>query len=211
MPNTKHQRSDLRGYHLIRLAWWTLVAVGVVAAIVLIVMLALACAYDIPDPDGFPPPPPPPMPPRRALSLAAPQPIEARPLTDRLESYHVYDGDTLTQCTIDLGYGVVLRDSIRIVGIDCPEVTGDHKEAGIVVRDAAWGWLVKHHKQNNRELWLIGTGRGKYGRILGDVQPLGVGQTLGQWLLEKGYAKPTGKGGKREPWTEEELERIITP
>ena len=133
------------------------------------------------------------------------RPIEARPLTDRILSYTVYDGDTLTRCEIDLGYGITLRDSVRIVGVDTPEVTGTHREAGLVVRAAAKAWLGGH-----RELWLIGHGRGKYGRILGDVRSPGVGQSLGEWLLEKGYAKPTGKGGKRYPWSAEELERITS-
>ena len=134
-----------------------------------------------------------------------PQPIAARPYTDRLESYTVRDGDTLTQCTIDLGYGVVLRDSVRIVGIDTPEITGEHKAAGLVVRDAVREWLGSH-----KELWLIGRGRGElYGRILGDVQPLGAGQSLSAWLLAKGYAKHSLPHGKRPEWTKAELERIV--
>lgn len=135
--------------------------------------------------------------------VAEPHPIPARPYVDRLESYHVYDGDTLTNCTIDLGYGVVLRDAIRIVGIDTPEVSGSQRPAGVAVRDAAATWL-----SGADELWLIGRGRDKYGRILGDVQPPGVGQSLGEWLIEKGYAHAYDGRGSRPEWTADELRRI---
>ena len=137
-----------------------------------------------------------------APSATTPHPIPAAPYTDRLESYHVYDGDTLTHCQIDLGYGITLSDSIRIVGVDTPEVRGASARAGLAVRDAASEWLSTHET-----LYLIGRGRDKYGRILGDVQPLGVGQSLSEWLIEKGYAHRYD-GGKRPEWKTEELERI---
>lgn len=136
-------------------------------------------------------------------SPESPHPIPAAPLTDRLESYEVYDGDTLTACTIDLGYGIILRDSVRIVGVDAPELSGNHRNAGLVVRAAAAVWLAGHDS-----LWLIGRGRDKYGRILGDIQPPGVGQSLSEWLIERGYAHPYDGTGKRPEWTKAELERI---
>ncbi|OHB78643.1 MAG: hypothetical protein A2W31_15230 [Planctomycetes bacterium RBG_16_64_10] len=133
-----------------------------------------------------------------------PTPIVARPLTDRLVAWTLYDGDTLTNCQIDLGYGITLTDSVRIIEIDTPEVTGPSAAAGTIVRDRTKVWLASH-----KELWLIGRGREKYGRILGDVQPVGGGQPLSQWLLKNGYAKPTSDTGKRPVWTPDELQRIV--
>ena len=47
----------------------------------------------------------------------------------------VYDGDTIT-CDIDCGFGVVLmKQKIRLYGLNAPEVRGDSKEQGIITRD----------------------------------------------------------------------------
>lgn len=162
--------------------------------------LYIAVVFAVVPPEDFPPPPPLTLSPSHLVTSS---PVPARPLVDRIESYTVYDGDTLSGCRIDLGYGITLTDSVRIVGVDCPEVTGPSREAGLLVRDAVKAWLANH-----RELWLIGRGREKFGRILGDVHPPGVGQSLASWLLEKGYAKPTGEGGKRPAWSQAELDAI---
>lgn len=137
------------------------------------------------------------------LGIATVAQVPVQPYVDRLESWGVHDGDTLSPTIIDLGYGVLLRDRIRIIGIDAPEVFGEQRPAGLVVRDAAAGWLSQH-----KDLWFLGNGRDKYGRLLGDVQPRGGGQSLGEWLIENGYAHSYDGKGERPEWTEAELRRI---
>ena len=47
----------------------------------------------------------------------------------------VYDGDTIT-VDIDLGFGIMLRkQTLRLYGINTPEVRGESKEEGKRVRD----------------------------------------------------------------------------
>jgi micrococcal nuclease len=78
----------------------------------------------------------------------------------------VYDGDTI-RVDIDLGLGVWLRNqTLRLYGINAPEVAGKEKEQGIEARDwlRAWLWndrqvLLRTHKDS----------KGKYGRWLAEV------------------------------------------
>ncbi len=70
----------------------------------------------------------------------------------------VYDGDTCT-VVIDLGFKLTYKTSVRLRWLDAPEVRGEEREKGLIVRD----WL--------RDLLPIGTKvviesekLGKYGR-----------------------------------------------
>ena len=47
---------------------------------------------------------------------------------------NVYDGDTLT-AEIDMGFNLKLTDSIRLYGIDAPEIRGDSRLDGLTSRD----------------------------------------------------------------------------
>lgn len=76
----------------------------------------------------------------------------------------VIDGDTVV-LDLDLGCRVHIIETIRILGINAPEVRGETKAAG----DAATEWLeelltdkpliVRTHKDDGD----------KYGRLLGDI------------------------------------------
>jgi len=77
----------------------------------------------------------------------------------------VYDGDTIT-VDIDLGIGVWLRkQSIRLYGIDAPEVRGSEKIEGKKSRD----WLREKILGKEIILKTIKDKTGKYGRLLGEV------------------------------------------
>lgn len=72
----------------------------------------------------------------------------------------VYDGDTI-RAQIELGLGVVLsNEQLRLHGIDAPEVRGDERAEGLVVRD----WL--HGQVQGADVTLATHGRDKFGRIL---------------------------------------------
>ena len=95
----------------------------------------------------------------------------------------VYDGDTIT-VDFDLGFGIVLKkQTIRLFGINTPEVRGTEKADGIISRDALRQRILGKQV-------MIKTSRdkkGKYGRWLGEV--FVADENINQWLISEGYAK----------------------
>tara|TARA_R100000231_G_scaffold18031_1_gene18495 strand:+ start:444 stop:770 length:327 start_codon:yes stop_codon:yes gene_type:complete len=95
----------------------------------------------------------------------------------------VYDGDTIT-VDFDLGFGIVLKkQTIRLFGINTPEVRGPEKFDGIISRDALRQRILG-------EQVIIKTSKdkkGKYGRWLGEV--FVEDENINQWLISEGYAK----------------------
>lgn len=71
----------------------------------------------------------------------------------------VYDGDTMT-VVLDLGFGFSYRARLRIEGIDTPELRGEERAAGMVVRDHVRLLLldkpvvVTSHKKDKYGRWL---------------------------------------------------------
>jgi len=127
----------------------------------------------------------------------------------------VYDGDTL-KVDMDLGFKVWLMDeTVRVLGIDTPERRTRNqmeKKAGYAVTQFAQELLVPGQWVHIVSEVLDKSGRGKYGRILGDIvfsSPfVGLG-SLRQLLIHIGYAKPYD-GGTKSKWTDEELLHIVT-
>lgn len=104
----------------------------------------------------------------------------------------IYDGDTW-RIDIDLGFQVWLRNqSVRLYGIDTPEVRGVERPAGIEVRD-----LLRKTYPPNTEILLesIRDKTGKFGRWLGVIW---VGDLcVNEWLLSNGFALPYLEGVRR--------------
>jgi micrococcal nuclease len=105
----------------------------------------------------------------------------------KAELIRVYDGDTIW-VDLDLGFGVWLRNqSIRLRGINTPEVRGSEKDKGIVSRDrlaelldsAGGDCIIKTSR---------GKQKGKYGRILGEIFIENESSSLNQMLLDEGLA-----------------------
>ena len=99
----------------------------------------------------------------------------------------VYDGDTIT-VDIDLGLDVWLKNKrIRLLGIDTPEMRGDEREQGIVIRD------ILREKILNRKIVLQTTRdkTGKYGRYLGVIIYDNI--NINDWLLGLDGVKVYGK------------------
>jgi endonuclease YncB( thermonuclease family) len=122
----------------------------------------------------------------------------------------VHDGDTFT-CIVDLGFCIMRKVVVRIDGVDAPEMAGVSKPAAIVVRDAVKTWLDRRLVPSR----LISTSLDKYGRSLADV--IGTGKppsdrpeenSLRAFLLINGLAKAY-KGDAKQPWTTEELAKIL--
>ena len=93
----------------------------------------------------------------------------------------VYDGDTIT-CEIDLGLQISVKEKIRLLNIDTPELRGMDRELGLIARDALRGRVL------DKEI-LIKTYRdksGKYGRLIASIYI--DGENINEWLVDNGLA-----------------------
>ena len=78
------------------------------------------------------------------------------------EVISVYDADTLTVET-DLGFGIKLKQTLRLYGIDAWELRGEEKPKGVIARD----WFKAQIPEDQQILIRsIKDTKGKYGRYL---------------------------------------------
>ena len=98
----------------------------------------------------------------------------------------VVDGDTV-DVDIDLGFGVWMRNQrIRMYGIDTPESrTSDKVEK--VYGKAATEFLVKWTNAGDLTLKTFKDGKGKFGRILGELW-YGGEHNINQLLVDNHHA-----------------------
>ncbi len=98
----------------------------------------------------------------------------------------VVDGDTI-DVDIDLGFGVWMRKQrIRMYGIDTPESrTSDKVEK--VYGKAASAFLTKWTNAGDLTLKTFKDGKGKYGRILGEIW-YGGEHNINQLLVDNHHA-----------------------
>ncbi len=109
----------------------------------------------------------------------------------------VVDGDTV-DCIFDLGFDVMFKSRVRLLGMDTPESRTRHKN------EKVYGLLSKHHlkewvhkavlsDKDDIEIELRcpeADSRGKFGRILGElwVSEDGSWTNVNRWMCENGYA-----------------------
>ncbi len=107
----------------------------------------------------------------------------------------VYDGDTF-KVNID-GYPSIIGEniSIRIAGIDTPEIRGTTGYTQETAQKAKK--FAQHRLRKAKEIKLRNMKRGKYFRIIADVYVDGV--NLGKELIRVGLAKRYD-GGPRPTW-----------
>jgi len=98
------------------------------------------------------------------------------------------DGDTC-DCIIDCGFNFLHKCRVRLYGIDTPESrTRDkvEKKFGLLAKE----YLKAFIKETGKDL-IIKTrkdGKGKYGRILGELFKQGEEKSINTIMVEKGYA-----------------------
>lgn len=106
----------------------------------------------------------------------------------------VYDGDTITIAAYMpyIHESPLFRFSVRLIGIDTPEIKGhneDEKQVAKDVRDVLSDELL------HRVVRLKNVQTDKYGRILADVY---LGDLhINQWLVDNNYVA-TYDGGKKQ-------------
>jgi len=107
----------------------------------------------------------------------------------------VYDGDTITIASVlPNTTSPIYRFSVRLNGIDSPEIKGstpEEKALAIKARDAL------HERIFGKMVELRNVGNEKYGRILADVY-LGD-ENMNQWLITENHAVLYDGGHKQRP------------
>jgi endonuclease YncB( thermonuclease family) len=109
--------------------------------------------------------------------------------------WSVYDGDTIKVDIADWPDIVGKKISVRVVGIDTPEMRGkceQEKRLARAARDAAKRFLT-----DGQTVELHSVQRGKYFRLLAEVMV--DGHSLGASLIENKLARPYS-GGTRKSW-----------
>lgn len=96
----------------------------------------------------------------------------------------VVDGDTL-HLVVDLGCDVQTRMTVRLVGLNAPEMSTD---AGHEAKAFVETWVAAHGP--TFALRTVKDKREKYGRYLADLLPLGGPMSLCSALLATGNAAP---------------------
>ncbi len=108
----------------------------------------------------------------------------------------VYDGDTIKVDLDFSGPAIFNRNiSIRILGIDTPEIHGQC-EAEKALAQKAKAWLADK-LEHAQSIELHNAGRDKYFRVLGDL--VIDGKFVSEQLIEQGLARPYD-GGHKTPW-----------
>jgi len=108
--------------------------------------------------------------------------------TYKAKLIRVIDGDTI-DAEIDLGFGVFLKQRIRLYGINTPETRTkniEEKELGLKAKDRLVELLPTEFIVET-----ILNKRGKYGRVLGIVSfetPNGENVNVNKVLVEEGHA-----------------------
>jgi endonuclease YncB( thermonuclease family) len=124
---------------------------------------------------------------------------------------HVYDGDTI-KIVFPL-HGELLRWSVRISGVDTPEIRTKNK------LEKLYGYKVKKKLQNkilNKIIYLECEEFDKYGRLLGYIYLIDDDQkggslkkhenlprekSINQWLIDNEYAF-SYDGGTKKKWSD---------
>ena len=101
----------------------------------------------------------------------------------------IVDGDTV-DVLIDLGFDIHVKERVRLAGINAPETRTKDKE------EKKKGLAAKTRLKElcKGQIFLKSQGKGKYGRIIGELFLQGV--SINTIMVAEGHAKEYD-GGKR--------------
>ena len=130
--------------------------------------------------------------------LLLPSYSTAKPFGDYQNPIYVfnYDGDTITFNLPDLHPIIGKKISVRINGIDTPEIKGNCEKEKYKAQQAKE--MVAEILKDAEQITLKNMERGKYFRIAADV--LVDGEDLGDMLIEAGVAVKYDGGKKSHKW-----------
>lgn len=111
---------------------------------------------------------------------------------NNVEYVRNYDGDTITVNITGVHDIIGNEISVRVRGLDTPEIRGKCEDEKILAKESKYfvGELLSKSKKIN----LLNIARGKYFRIVADVQY--DDKNLTDTLIEEGYAVPYDGGTK---------------
>ncbi len=116
-----------------------------------------------------------------------------------VNSYEVYDGDTLTHTDVTVFPNIHYNGSIRIRGIDTPEIrtkSACEKSLGYQAKDALKVFL------KSRSVIVKNVENGKYaGRLLADL--FADGEPVAHWMLTHSHARPYFGGKRNRAWCDD--------
>jgi micrococcal nuclease len=99
----------------------------------------------------------------------------------------VIDGDTLL-AAVDLGCDIAVNLTIRLNGINCPEMRGDSLVEGRLAKNFTYNWVLDQCREGQPLiLRTLKDKREKYGRYLGEVFTQD-GTSLNEALVLAGHA-----------------------
>lgn len=109
---------------------------------------------------------------------------------------NIVDGDTL-DIELDLGFEIRLKERVRLLGVDTPEVFGAKAEpAGLAASVFVKNWVESKQSRDGQFVYESKryNARDKYGRSLGtitwiDAVPT-LTETINTLLLATGHARP---------------------
>jgi micrococcal nuclease len=102
----------------------------------------------------------------------------------------VVDGDTL-EVMIDHGDSIFRKRTIRILGMNAPEMTGKAKDAGHGARNV----LILHLAIHGNAIIIRTEKPDSFGRSLAECWTLD-GKSVAEYMIEQGRAVPTNAAGK---------------
>ena len=108
----------------------------------------------------------------------------------------VVDGDTC-DALIDLGFNTWAKRRIRFMGVDCWESRTrdlEEKKKGLAAKAFTKDLL---ENSDDGKFSIISHGRGKYGRVLGELFVKGHESSVNELLKENGHAYAY-EGGKKK-------------
>tara|TARA_B100000029_G_scaffold474789_1_gene517466 strand:- start:182 stop:634 length:453 start_codon:yes stop_codon:yes gene_type:complete len=126
----------------------------------------------------------------------------------RVKITRVVDGDTV-DAELDLGFNIIYKERIRLMGIDTPESRTRNKvEKKLGLKSKArLKELISIHK-GNIILRTSKEGKGKFGRILGSlvISDNGVEVNLNDIMIAEGNARAYFGGSKNKlgEWTKQD-------
>ena len=121
----------------------------------------------------------------------------------------VYDGDTIW-ATLDLGFDMFFKCSIRVKGIDTPESKINLRKHPERTIEKALAKLAKKRMKElcGKQVWVEskkllrgkeGTAKEKYGRVLGNLYQMD-GTNIADVLIKEGYAVEYKGDKKTHKW-----------
>tara|TARA_R110002020_G_scaffold86938_6_gene214600 strand:- start:4571 stop:5056 length:486 start_codon:yes stop_codon:yes gene_type:complete len=131
----------------------------------------------------------------------------------------VYDGDTVSKMILDLGFNRYMVTSVRLLGIDTPELRGGSKTKIEKIKGYQARDMLRLIISDNDLLFesVDRKGTGKYGRALGNLWvATGVNldddgkiigkkwENVGTKLIECGLAVAYDGGTKTKDWSKDE-------